>query len=88
MYRRYIKVIGKCHETKSFEDCFDFCSEFNMNKMTYLFDGEAYPFIYGETQPLEEIKKSVTDEEEILSPLDKLDVELNRFIQDLKFNEK
>ena len=44
IYRRYIKVIEKCHDGKDFNSCSDFCSEFNINRLTFIFDGEISSF--------------------------------------------
>lgn len=37
LYRRYISSIDKCKNLK----CEEFCSEFNVNEITSIFDGEV-----------------------------------------------
>ncbi len=40
-YRKYILVLEKCRKNpKSINSCADFCREFNLNRFTYMFDGE------------------------------------------------
>lgn len=39
--RRYIQIISRCQKLKgNLQECADFCREFNINKYTYMFDGE------------------------------------------------
>jgi hypothetical protein len=40
-YRRYGMIISKCVENRTkLVNCEEFCKEFNVNRLTYLFDGE------------------------------------------------
>ena len=39
--RRLVAMTHKCKESPSFENCKYMCYEFNMNKTSWLFDGES-----------------------------------------------
>lgn len=42
IYHRYAIIIDKCKkDTSKIENCADVCREFNLNKFTYMWDGEA-----------------------------------------------
>ena len=41
--RRYTQIIARCQLLKgNLQECADFCREFNINKFTYMFDGETH----------------------------------------------
>lgn len=42
IYNRYVRILAKCKEDPSNpESCLEVCQEFNLNRFTYLWDGEA-----------------------------------------------
>ncbi len=40
IYRRYMVIIKDCEDKKDLLHCANFCREFNLNRFTYMFDGE------------------------------------------------
>ncbi len=42
-FNRYIKIINNCYKEGTVEGCYDVCTEFNINRMTYIFEGESKP---------------------------------------------
>ena len=41
IFRRYIAIVDNCKDDKDVEHCLEFCREFNLNKMSSMFDGEG-----------------------------------------------
>jgi hypothetical protein len=59
--RRYILIIDKCKQnTQKIDNCAEFCKQFNVNKFTYMFDGEEELF----QQIAENFKNFLEDYEE------------------------
>ena len=50
VFRRYALILEKCKEDQTIENCAAFCREFNINRYSYMFDGEI--------EPLEEFTKN------------------------------
>lgn len=40
IFRRYIAIVDNCKENKDVEHCIEFCREFNLNRLSSMFDGE------------------------------------------------
>lgn len=40
VFRRYMAIIDKCKANQDVENCIELCREFNLNRMSYMFDGE------------------------------------------------
>lgn len=43
-FRRYSLMVKKCQAQKNIEGCAPLCREFNLNKASYMWDGESEPF--------------------------------------------
>ncbi len=42
IFLRYDLILNKCdNDSKNLDECADYCKEFNLNKYTYMFDGEG-----------------------------------------------
>ena len=40
IFRRYIAIVDECKDYKDVEHCLEFCREFNLNRLSLMFDGE------------------------------------------------
>lgn len=45
MLKRIVVIVKKCKKDPSIKGCGDLCQEFNLNKFSYVFDGESKPFL-------------------------------------------
>lgn len=44
LFRRYILITARCRKNRGkIEECADFCKQFNVNRFSYMFDGEKKP---------------------------------------------
>ena len=67
IFHRYTFIIDKCKkDTSKIENCADLCREFNLNKFTYMFDGET-AVIKKFMKSYEELWKKLEDPKDMLS---------------------